>query len=255
MSLKTLIADDEPLARAGLKILLCEDPEISVIAEARNGIEAVKSIREFLPDLVFLDVQMPEMDGTVVVRTIGPAQMPATVFVTAHDRYAIEAFEANAIDYLLKPVTAERFHKALARAKMRIHAALPDSNNQRILAMLETMALTQRYPDRIAVRSREKTFFVDVKEIHWIEAAENYVYLHTGKKSHMVTGTMSSLEKSLDPSVFIRIHRSTIVNVSRIAEIQPSLTGEYEITLCDGKVVHSGRHYREKLKSLMSNPF
>jgi len=198
---------------------------------------------------------MPEMDGIAVVKTIGAAQMPPTVFVTAHDKYAIEAFEANAIDYLLKPVTAERFRKALERSKMRINAALPDSNSQRILAMLETMASAQRYADRIAVRSRERTFFVNVTEIDWIEAAENYVYLHTGTKSHLVTATMSSLEKSLDPNIFIRIHRSAIVKVSRIAEIQPSLSGEYELILRDGKVVHSGRQYREKLKSLMSNPF
>jgi two-component system, LytTR family, response regulator len=164
-------------------------------------------------------------------------------------------FETNAIDYLLKPVTAERFRKALERAKMRINTALPDPSSQRILAMLEMMASPRRYSDRIAVRSREKAFFVNVTEIDWVEAAENYVHLHTGAKSHLVTGTMSSLEKSLDPNIFIRIHRSAIVNVSRIAEIQPSLAGEYEVTLQNGKVVHSGRQYREKLKSLMSNPF
>ncbi len=255
MSLKTLIADDEPLARAGLRMLLSEDPEISEITEARDGIEAVKMIRESRPDLVFLDVQMPEMDGMSVVRTIGPSQMPATVFVTAHDKYAIQAFEANAIDYLLKPVTAARFRKTLERAKMRIHAALPDSNSEKILSLLEVMAPPRRYPDRVAVRSRQKTMLVEVTEIDWIEAAENYVLLHAGGKNHLLPGTMSAVERSLDPAIFTRIHRSVIVNVKCIKEIQPSPNGEYEVTLRGGTIVHSGRQYREKLKGLMSNPF
>jgi two-component system, LytTR family, response regulator len=255
MSLKTLIVDDEPLAREGLRMLLSEDPEISAIAEARNGIEAVSAIRQERPDLVFLDMQMPEMDGMAVVRTIGAPQMPPTIFVTAHDQYAIQAFETNAIDYLLKPVTAGRFAHALERAKTRIRITTPDSASRQILSLLETLSPSRRYCDRLAVRSRGKTLFVDVSDIDWIEAAENYVHLHTGTKNHLLTATMNAIEKSLDPDVFVRIHRSVILNVKRIKEIQPSLHGEYAVTLQDGTVLQSGRLYREKLKHLTSNPF
>lgn len=255
MNLKTLIVDDEPLAREGLKMLLAADSDVSSVAEARNGVEAVEIIRDTHPDLVFLDVQMPDMDGLSVVKTIGAEHMPVIVFVTAHDRYAIHAFEANAIDYLLKPVTSERFLRALDRAKSRLKTNLPDAANQQILSLLETVAPANRYPDRLAVRSRGKTTFVNVSDIEWIEAAENYVQLNAGGKSHLLAGTISALEKSLDPHSFVRVHRSTIVNVSLIRDVEPSPHGEYQLTLHNGKVLQSGRQYREKLKELISNPF
>ena len=254
MPLTVLLVDDEPLAREGLRILLARDPEIGAIHDAKNGHEAVACIREIRPDLVLLDVQMPEMDGMGVVREIGADRMPATIFVTAHDQYAIQAFEINAIDYVLKPVTEERFAKALARVKARLGAGGGDTGRQ-ILSMLESMATPARYPKRLAVRTAGKTTLVDVADIDWVEAAENYVQLHTPRGSHLLHVTMSTLEKSLDPAIFLRIHRSVIVNVNRIRDLQPVMHGEYAITLTSGARLQSGRNYSERLKALAGNPF
>ena len=255
MPLTVLLVDDEPLAREGLRILLERDPEIGAIYDARNGHEAVASIRDRRPDLVFLDVQMPEMDGFAAVGEIGAEHMPPVVFVTAHDQYAIQAFEINAIDYLLKPVTEDRFAKALARVKARFAARTGDDASRQILSLLETMASPTRYLKRLAVRTAGKTILVDVAEIDWIEAAENYVQLHTARGSHLLHVTMNTVEKSLDPAIFLRIHRSVIVNVTRIRELQPVMHGEYAITLASGARLQSGRNYSERLKTLAANPF
>jgi len=236
-------------------MLLAGDPEIAAIHEARDGREAVAAILNARPDLVFLDVQMPEMDGFAVVGQVGAERMPAVVFVTAHDRYAIQAFEINAIDYLLKPVTGERFAQALARAKARLASRPVDEANRQILSLLETIASPRRYLKRLAVRSAGKTVFVDAEDVDWIEAAENYVQLHTGRASHLIHVTMNAFEKSLDPEIFLRIHRSVIVNVRRIKELQPVLHGEYAITLQSGVRLQSGRMYNEKLRALADNPF
>src|SRR5262245_15499982 len=255
MSLTTLIIDDEPLAREGLRMLLTEDPEVSAVHEARDGREAVAAIRNARPDLVFLDVQMPEMDGFAVVEEIGAELMPAVVFVTAHDRYAIQAFEINAIDYLLKPVTRERFGAAMGRAKKRLESYPSDEASRQILSLLETIAAPRRYVRRLAVRSAGKTVFVDAEDVDWIEAAENYVQLHAGRKSHLLHVTMNTLEQSLDPEIFLRIHRSIIVNIGRLKELQAGTHGEYLITLQDGTRLRSGRSYSNKLRSLAANPF
>ncbi len=255
MRITTLIVDDEPLAREGLRMLLAEDAEVAAIHEAKDGREAAAAIRTLRPDLVFLDVQMPEMDGFGVVAEVGAERMPAVVFVTAHDRYAIQAFEINAIDYLLKPVTGERFRQALARAKERLDAKPAEGASRQILSLLETIASPPRYLKRLAVRSAGKTVFVDVGDIDWIEAAENYVQLHVGRAGHLIHVTMNTLEKSLDPETFVRIHRSVIVNVQRIKELQPALHGEYAITLANGVRLQSGRLYNAKLRALAENPF
>lgn len=255
MLLTTLIVDDEPLAREGLRMLLAQDPEVSAIHEARDGREAVAAILNARPDLVFLDVQMPEMDGFSVVREVGAQRMPAVVFVTAHDRYAIQAFEINAIDYLLKPVTGERFAQSLERAKARLGSRPPDEASRQIIGLLETMASPRKYLKRLAVRSAGKTLFVEVEDVDWIEAAENYVQLHAGRAGHLLHVTMNTLEKSLDPEIFLRIHRSVMVNVKRIRELQPALHGEYVITLQNGVRLQSGRMYNEKLRALAANPF
>lgn len=254
MHLTALIVDDEPLAREGLAMLLARDPEISVIHEAKDGREALAAIRSLQPDIVFLDVQMPEVDGLGVITEIGSENMPAVVFVTAYDRYAIRAFEINAIDYLLKPVTAERFLRALDRVKKRV-GIKPVEESQRIISLLETIAAPHRYLKRLAVRSAGKTTFVDVEDIDWIEAAENYVELHLGRCSHLVHTALNSMEKSLDPEIFLRIHRSIIVNVKRIKELQPALHGEYVLTLESGVRLQSGRVYNDKLRALSANPF
>jgi two-component system LytT family response regulator len=255
MPLTALLVDDEPLAREGLRMLLSQDPDVSAIHEAKDGVEAVAVILNARPDLVFLDVQMPEMDGFSVVREVGAERMPAVVFVTAHDRYAIQAFEINAIDYLLKPVTGERFAQALTRAKARLGARPADEANRQILSLLETIASPRRYMSRLAVRTAGKTIFVDIEDVDWIEAAENYVQLHAGRAAHLLHVPMNTFEKSLDPEIFLRIHRSVIVNVRRIKELQPALHGEYVITLADGVRLQSGRTYNEKVRALAENPF
>jgi two-component system LytT family response regulator len=223
--------------------------------EARDGREAVEAIRESNPDLVFLDVQMPEMDGFEVVRKIGPERMPHVVFVTAHDQYAIQAFEINALDYLLKPVIEERFVKALLRAKGRIRSNLTADSNRQIIGLLETIASPRSYVKRLAVQSAGKTVFVNVEDIDWIQAAENYVELHAGRASYLLHVTMNTLEKSLDPEILLRIHRSIIVNLVRIKNLQPGAHGEYVITLRDGARLQSGRTYSSRLRALVNNPF
>ncbi len=255
MLFTAMIVDDEPLAREGLRMLLSADADISAIQEANDGRQAVSAIRDLRPDLVFLDVQMPEMDGFSVVREIGADRMPAVVFVTAHDKYAIQAFEINAIDYLLKPVTEKRFAGALQRAKTRLTARPADENTRQIISLLETIAVPRSYLKRLAVRSAGKTVFVDVEDIDWIEAAENYVELHAGRAAHLVHVALNTLEKSLDPERFARIHRSLIVNIGRIKELQSALHGEYVITLENGVRLQSGRLYNAKLKALAANPF
>jgi two-component system LytT family response regulator len=255
MPFTTLIVDDEPLAREGLRMWLSADAEVSAIQEARDGREAVAAIRQTRPDLVFLDVQMPEMDGFSVVQEVGAEYMPAVVFVTAHDKHAIQAFEINAIDYLLKPVTQERFAQALARAKQRLQLHPADETGRQIIGLLETIVSPRRYLKRLAVRSAGKTVFVEVEDVDWMEAAENYVQLHCGRANHLLHVPMNTLEKSLDPEIFLRVHRSTIVNTRRIKELQPGVHAEYVILLQNGTRLRSGRTYHDKLSALAANPF
>jgi two-component system LytT family response regulator len=251
--LTTLVVDDEPLARDGLRMLLAEEPTVATVLEANGGREAVTVIRNKRPDLVFLDVQMPEMDGLSVVKEIGADRMPAVVFVTAHDQYAIQAFELNAIDYLLKPFTRARFAQTLFRARMRLKSA--DETNRQMMAFLETIASPRRYLQRLAIRSAGKTSFVNLEDVHWIQAAENYVELYTGTGPHLLRVRISTLGASLDPEVFLRVHRSLIVNVHQIKELQPAFHGEYTIVLQSGKRLQSSRTYNEQISNWASNPF
>jgi two-component system, LytTR family, response regulator len=256
MPLSVLIVDDEALAREGLRMLLAQDRDVSAVREARDGREAVAAIREVRPDLVLLDVQMPEMDGFGVVGAVGAEHMPGVVFVTAHDRYAMQAFELNAIDYLLKPVTEERFAQALIRAKARLRSSpAADDPSQRILGLLEAIAAPTRFLKRLAVRSGNKTMFVDLEDVDFMRAAENYVELHVGRAAYLVHVAMSGLEASLDPEAFLRIHRTTIVNMRRIKEVEPGPHGEYVVTLEDGTRFPSGRTHSHKLRALATNRF
>ncbi len=255
MPYTALIVDDEPLARTGLRALLRRDPECTEILEAVNGRDAVTAILEGRPDLVFLDVQMPELDGLGVVSAVGAERMPATIFVTAHDEHAIAAFEMNAVDYLLKPVTEERFAQSLARAKSRLRDSAGAGGARQVLDLLEALVAPQRHVRRLAVKSAGRTVFVDVDDVDWIAAAENYVELHAGRESHLLHVTLTTLERSLDPARFLRIHRSTIVQVPRIAELVPGVHGEYEVVLRDGTRLTSGRTYADKLRALATNEF
>lgn len=257
--LRALIVDDEPIARKGIRRELEREGDVEILAECANGRDAVTAIQKQKPDLVFLDLQMPELDGFGVVETVGVEQMPTVIFVTAYDEFALRAFELHALDYLLKPFNRERFQNALQRAKRQIQQSSLESVSQRLLALIEDSgrhrSAAEPYLERIVVKSGGKIFFINTGEIDWIEAADNYVRLHVGKRSYLVQGTMSRLESKLNPETFLRIHRSAIVNTSHIKELQPLFHGEYVITLASGKALTSSRSYRDKLQRLLENAF
>jgi len=255
MGLNVLLVDDEPLAREGLKLLLGRQHQVASVSEAHNGREAIALIREQKPDLVFLDVQMPRTDGFAVVNAVGADRMPPVIFVTAHDHYAIRAFEIAAVDYLLKPVTEERFALAFQRAILRLQSAAPEDATKQVLAMLGALANPPRQLERFAVRSGETTIFVPVGEIDWIEAFQNYVRLHAGPATHLLHVPMNTLEGVLDSTRFLRIHRSHIVNVRRIARVSLITHGQYAVELRSGQRLQSGRTYSERIRRALANPF
>ena len=234
-----------------MSTLLGRQPDAITIIEAKNGHEATSLILGERPDVVFLDVQMPEMDGFDVVRQVGAAAMPDVIFVTAHDRFAIQAFEINALDYLLKPVSEERFAEALQRTRSHLRRRGEDS--ERIVSLLQTLASPPKTLTRIAVRSAGKTRFVDLEDVLWIQAAENYVQLHTATARHLVHATMQSMLERLDPEVFARIHRSAIVNVRHIMQIEAGGQGDYVLTLDNGYCIESSRAYGEVIRRWVSN--
>jgi two-component system LytT family response regulator len=250
--MRVLIVDDEPLAREGMGLLLQDEPSISSFSAARNGAEAVEMIRASKPDLVMLDVQMPEMDGFGVLRAIGAEHMPPVIFVTAHDRYAIQAFEVNAIDYLLKPVTRERCSQALARLRERISQG---ADNRHVLSLLQQLAAPPKYLARVALRAAGKISFINIEDILFVQAAENYVQLHLKAVRHLLHVPIATFEESLDPRLFLRIHRSLIVNVKHIHELETGPHGEYIVLLQGGTRLQSSRSYHDKIKKWASNPF
>lgn len=250
MNIRAVIVDDEPLARRGLLRFLKSDPEIEVLSECGDGQSAVGAILGKKPNLVFLDVQMPEMDGLEVVRRVGPAQMPTTIFVTAYDRYALQAFDANALDYLLKPVGQERFQIALGRAKERISEKSKSETVLRMMATLEEIKRQDEYLERLPVSGNGRILFVKTKEIDWIEANGNYARLYVGAQTHDIRETLSTLERKLNPRDFLRIHRSTIVNVHFIREIQPWFHGYHLVLLQNGKELRMSRYQDEVAKRL-----
>jgi two-component system LytT family response regulator len=251
VKIRALIVDDEPIARERLLALLRREPDIEVLGECRDGNEAVATIRREHPDLVFLDVQIPELDGFGVVRALDGAKLPVVVFVTAYDQYALQAFEVHAVDYLLKPFDEERFQRALGRARQAIQADHGGAVNERLLALLKDLKPEAQYLERVVVKSSGRLFFLRTDEIDWIESSGNYVCLHAGKESHLLRETMSSLESRLDPARFIRIHRTAIVRIDQIKELQPLFHGEYEVVLRDGTRLTLSRSYRDRLQSLL----
>jgi two-component system, LytTR family, response regulator len=230
--IRTVIVDDEPLARSNLLVLLRRDPEIEVVAQCGSGIEALDEIRKSKPDLVFLDVQMPECDGFDVLEQLGEDQPRAIVFVTAYDQYALRAFEAGALDYLLKPFDNARFERALQRAKQNLQGDRPSPHK----------------PERIIVKSAGQVLFVRHAEIDWVEAADYYSCLHVGTKTYLVRRSMADLESQLHPAIFCRVHRSAIVNLNRVAGLQTGAEGESEVLLHNGEKLRSSRRYRAQLQ-------
>jgi two-component system LytT family response regulator len=248
--MRALIVDDEALARTALLRLLKRERDVNVIGQCSDGESAVQAIRQMQPDLVFLDVQMPEMDGFQVVEAIGAEQMPATIFVTAFDRYAIRAFDANAVDYLLKPFAPDRLARALARARDRWLGRQDKEAAQRLFSLLESR-LQSDYAQRLTVASGGRIVFVSVSDIDWIQAEGNYARLHVSRKVYDVRETLQALMEKLDPREFIRIHRSTIVNVRRIREVQPWFQGSHIVVLQSGEELRMSRYQREAAERLL----
>jgi len=245
--MRLLIVEDEPLIRSGIRRDAEAIPEIHVVAECGSVTEAVRSLRASQVDLVLLDVQLPDGTGFDVVRELGPQAMPAVIFVTAYDQYAIQAFECSAIDYLLKPFDDLRLRASIERARTRL--AQPSS----VMQQLESLLINRNaaWLQRLVVRNEERIDLVPVDSIDWIESANNYTVLHCGKKTHVLSETLSGLEQRLDPQKFLRIHRRRIVNLSRIVALFPVLGGIYELELVDGTRLGSGRQYREGVQALI----
>ncbi len=283
MKIRALIVDDEPLARERIRSLLRDESDIELSGEFENGSQAVDAIRKDAPDLLFLDVQMPEMDGFGVLRAIGPERVPAVIFVTAYDEYALRAFDANATDYLLKPFDQERFRRSLDRARGSLQHDRSGQLNGKLQALMNYLNLDpsqlsqlpqppgsvaapasgnqgngHSHPaqsDRLVVKSSGRVYFLKTDEIDWVEAAGNYVRLHVSKDSHLMRETMNGIEVRLDTRSFMRIHRSTIVNLERIKELQPWFHGDYVVLLRDGTRLTLSRGYRDKLQQVLGSHF
>jgi len=257
--IRAVIVDDEALARDAIRLRLTTEPDIEVVGEAADGADAVELIRTLQPDLLFLDVQMPVMDGFEVIEHVSSDHLPIVVFVTAHDRYALKAFETHALDYLLKPFTASRFHAAIDRARIEVAKAGDHETHQRLIRLLDDRRLAREsrpqkepgagdgYLARLAVKHNQRIALVRVADIDWIESSANYAHLHTQGRSYVVRMTMGELERRLDPACFVRIHRSTIVQLDRIMDIVAAWHGDFDVTLQDGTVLRLSRNYRDRV--------
>lgn len=255
--LRVIVADDEPLARRLLVGLLAREPDVTVVAESCNGPETIDAVLEHTPDVLFLDVRMPGADGIEVLETLGPDAVCAVVFVTAFDDYAVSAFEHHALDYVLKPVDDDRFVATLERVRERVR-----QQNAAVLVEETLASLAQWYRgsdngprnnflSRVVVRSRGKAKVVDVAEVDWIEAADDYLKLHAGADVHLLRGSLGAIEKRLDPAEFARVHRSTIVRLGRVKEMEPYFHGDYSITLADGSRLRLSRTYRASFQAAL----
>ncbi len=260
--IKTLIVDDEPLARRTIRDLLATDPEIEIIGECGNGLETVRFIRRQLPDLLFLDIQMPGMNGFEALSKIEHERIPAIVFVTAFDNYALKAFELHALDYLLKPFTDKRFEEALRQAKTQVELREINRLSQSLLALLCEQAGREIAPlkrksflTRFMIRSGGRVSFIKAADVDWISADDYYIKLHVAGKSHLLRISMNELEEKLDPQRFLRIHRSTIINFDRVKELHQHPNGEYVVVLKDGTELKLSRSRRERLEELLTNDY
>jgi two-component system LytT family response regulator len=253
--IRTFIVDDETPARRRIRRFLAAESDVEVVGECGDPQEAVGFIRERNPDLVFLDVQMPGMDGFGVLESLSPKNAPAVIFVTAFDQYALRAFEVRALDYLLKPFDRARFRKALDRARALIRQEGAATLDHRLTTLLDHLGDKPKQRERLVVKSAGRIMFLRTDEIDWIEAADNYVRLHVGPDSHLLRETLGSFESHLDSSRFIRIHRSTVVNVDRMKELQPWFHGDYIVILQDGTRLNLSRTYRDRVIDLLGEIF
>jgi two-component system LytT family response regulator len=247
MPIRVLLSDDEALARERLRSMLEIEPDVEIVAEAGDGKTAISLIKREKPDLVFLDIQMPEVDGFGVVAALRDQPMPLTIFVTAYDRYAMKAFEVHALDYLLKPVVKERLDEALDRARKQLQHPSETTFQRRVLDMLGEMDSRHHAPQRIVIKADGEIVCLKPQEIDWAESAGNYVCLHVAGATHILRETITSLENRLGQHQFLRVHRSTLVNVDRIKTLRPSLYGDYSILLRDGTKLTLSRGFRENV--------
>jgi two-component system LytT family response regulator len=251
VSIRILIVDDEPLGRQRIRSLLKEEADLEIIGECVNGREAVAAIRDHQPDVVFLDVQMPGLDGFGVLEAVGPEFMPIVIFVTAHDSYALRAFEVHALDYLLKPFDRQRLSQALQRARRQLNQE--EKTVGQYAALLEDVGSSRKSLDRLVIKSSGRVFFLKTEEIDWIESAGNYLRLHVGDEVHLLRETMTNLESRLNSGKFVRIHRSTMVNLERIKELRPMFHGDYLVLLHDNTELTLSRSYRPKLQEILGD--
>jgi len=251
MSIRCMIVDDEPLGRERIASLLRSLPDAELVSSCSNGSDAIEAIGELLPDLLFLDVQMPEVDGFGVLAALARTTMPEVIFVTAHDRYALKAFEVHAQDYLLKPFDPDRLFDAFHRAAERVRQRRMGASSAQLLAFIDDMERVRSHRTRVPIKANGRVTFLPVGEIDWIESADNHVKIHTNGDTHLLRRTLQNMQASLSPAEFVRVHRSAIVNVARIKEIQPWFNGEYVVLLRDGTKVNSSRGYRARLEALM----
>jgi two-component system LytT family response regulator len=249
--IRALVVDDEPLARRRIRKLLARDADVEVIGDCANGYEAIDAISRQTPNLVFLDVQMPEVDGFAVLEQIDRSLIPFVIFVTAYDQYALKAFEVSAVDYLLKPFDRKRFEQALQRAKTRLFTEQGSGINQQTLALLQELKARSQHLERLLIKSGGRAFFLKTDEIDWIAAEGKYVRLHVGNESHLLREGMTAIEAQLDPRKFLRVHRSSIVNIDRVKELQPWFNHEYQVVLKDGTKLILSRSCRKKLTELL----
>jgi two-component system LytT family response regulator len=245
MALRVVIADDEEAGRRRLSDLVRGDDSLELLAECKSGMEAVQAVIDLQPDLVLLDVQMPHIGGFDVIEAVGPEYMPAVVFVTAYDQFAVQAFEAHALDYLLKPFSDARFLVAISRARQRIL----ERTTHDIHGLSD--AVKRKFPDRLVVRKGNRCVIVEAEDVDWIEACDNYVRLHVGAQQLMMRGSVTSLAERLSPDQFMRIHRSTIVNIKRISRVEPHNQTEFGITLGSGVRLTSSRAYRDTVRAFL----
>jgi two-component system LytT family response regulator len=248
MMVRVVIADDEPPARMRLRRLLAAHPDIEIVAECSDGASAVQAVETAAPDLVLLDIQMPELDGFDVVRALEMPRLPAIIFLSAFDQYALRAFQVHALDYVLKPVEADRLAAALAHARGRLLERRSASMPAGLSGLLRDLTTDRRFLARVPVRSEGRVKVIDLADVDWIGAADNYVALHTGARQHLVRDTLAHFEQRLDPQQFVRVHRSTIVRIDRIVELVPDLHGDFRIRLRNGTTLAMSRTFRARVE-------
>ncbi len=247
MRIKAVIVDDEPLARERIAQLLDKESDVEIVAECADGLAAISAINERHPDLIFLDVQMPEVSGFDVLRELEEKTMPAVIFVTAFDQYTIQAFDAHAVDYLLKPFAEERFRQAVSRARQRLRPGSENHYGERLLRLLDHFNLNKGFLERLIVSYNNRMILVPVNDVDWVETYGNYLKIHTGERIYLLRETMENLASRIDRKKFLRIHRSTLVNLESIKELQPMFGGQYTIVLHDGTELTLSRNYRKSV--------